>query len=76
CMSAVLPPRNTPPDIQLDGGSITTHGAASFGIVQMNTAKLTADALHIQALGTNSGAYRSYITVFGPYWDRLVFNDS
>ncbi|WP_164045445.1 hypothetical protein, partial [Serratia marcescens] len=55
-------------DIQLDGGSITTHGAASFGIVQMNTAKLTADALHIQALGTNSGAYRSYITVFGPYW--------
>lgn len=63
-------------DIQLDGGSITTHGASSFGIVQMNTAKLTADGLHIQALGANSGAYRSYITAFGPYWDRLVFNDS
>lgn len=63
-------------DIQLDGGSITTRGASSFGIVQMNTAKLTADNLSIHAQGTNSGAYRSYITVFGPHWDRLVFNNS
>ncbi len=63
-------------DAQLDGGSITTLGASSFGIVQMNTAKLTADNLSIHAQGTNSGAYRSYITVFGPYWDRLVFNNS
>lgn len=63
-------------DAQLDGGTITTHGASSFGIVQMNTARLTADNLHIQALGANAGAYRSYITVFGPYWDRLVFNNS
>ncbi|MEG0185088.1 MAG: autotransporter outer membrane beta-barrel domain-containing protein, partial [Stenotrophomonas sp.] len=63
-------------DIQLDGGSITTRGSASFGIVQMNTAKLSADNLRIHAQGQNSGAYRSYITVFGPYWDRLVFNNS
>lgn len=63
-------------DVQLDGGSISTHGASSFGIVQMNTARLTADDLRIHAQGANSGAYRSYITVFGPYWDRVVFNNS
>ncbi|HDS1581169.1 TPA: autotransporter outer membrane beta-barrel domain-containing protein [Stenotrophomonas maltophilia] len=63
-------------DVQLDGGSISTYGASSFGIVQMNTARLTADNLRIHAQGANSGAYRSYITVFGPYWDRVVFNNS
>lgn len=63
-------------DAQLDGGSITTLGTSSFGIVQMNTAKLSADNLRIHAQGGNSGAYRSYITVFGPYWDRVAFNNS
>lgn len=63
-------------DVQLAGGSITTQGASSFGIVQMNTSKLTADSLRIHAQGENAGAYRSYITVFGPYWNRLTFNDS
>ncbi|ACF50439.1 autotransporter outer membrane beta-barrel domain-containing protein [Stenotrophomonas maltophilia] len=63
-------------DAELQGGSITTRGTSSFGIVQMNTAKLTADGLRIHAQGANSGAYRSYLTAFGPYWNRLVFNNS
>ncbi len=63
-------------DVQLDGGHITVLGDAAFGIVQMNTAQLTADNLGIHAKGAGSGAYRSYITVFGPYWDRLTFNTS
>lgn len=63
-------------DAQLEGGHITVLGNAAFGIVQMNTAQLTADTLSIHAKGAGSGAYRSYITVFGPHWDRLTFNNS
>ena len=48
-----------------------------FGIVHMNTARLTqADRLDIRMTGSNSGGYRSYLTAFGPYWNRATFNDS
>ncbi|UUS15741.1 autotransporter outer membrane beta-barrel domain-containing protein [Stenotrophomonas sp. CD2] len=61
----------------LDNVAIRSDGENVFGIVHMNTARLTrADRLDIRMTGSNSGAYRSYLTAFGPYWNRATFNDS
>lgn len=62
-------------DATFEGGSITTLGAASFGVVQMNTAKLVANQLDIHAKGAGSGAYRSYLTVQGDYRNSVAFSD-
>ncbi|MFB8831662.1 hypothetical protein ACE0DR_25810 [Azotobacter sp. CWF10] len=35
-----------------------------------------ADRPDIRMTGSNSGGYRSYLTAFGPYWNRATFNDS
>jgi autotransporter family porin len=61
----------------LDGVAIRSDGENVFGIVHMNTARLNqADRLDIRMTGRNSGGYRSYLTAFGPYWNRATFNDS
>lgn len=61
----------------LDNVAIRSDGENVFGIVHMNTARLTqADRLDIRMTGGNSGGYRSYLTAFGPYWNRATFNDS
>ncbi|MHC1655146.1 autotransporter outer membrane beta-barrel domain-containing protein [Stenotrophomonas maltophilia] len=61
----------------LDEVTIRSDGENVFGIVHMNTARLTqADRLDIRMTGSNSGGYRSYLTAFGPYWNRATFNDS
>jgi autotransporter family porin len=61
----------------LDAVAIRSDGENVFGIVHMNTARLTqADRLDIRMTGSNSGGYRSYLTAFGPYWNRATFNDS
>nr|WP_312453514.1 autotransporter outer membrane beta-barrel domain-containing protein [Stenotrophomonas pavanii] len=61
----------------LDSVAIRGDGENVFGIVHMNTARLTqADRLDIRMTGSNSGGYRSYLTAFGPYWNRATFNDS
>ena len=60
----------------LDSVAIRGDGENVFGIVHMNTARLTqADRLDIRMTGSNSGGYR-YLTAFGPYWNRATFNDS
>lgn len=61
----------------LDNVAIRSDGENVFGIVHMNTARLTqADRLDIRMTGSNSGGYRSYLTAFGPYWNRATFNES
>ncbi|MGG2099441.1 hypothetical protein [Stenotrophomonas sp. NRRL B-14846] len=61
----------------LDNVAIRSDGENVFGIVHMNTARLTqADRLDIRMTGSNSGGYRSYLTAFGPYWNRATLNDS
>ncbi|MBH1528230.1 autotransporter outer membrane beta-barrel domain-containing protein [Stenotrophomonas maltophilia] len=61
----------------LDNVAIRSDGENVFGIVHMNTARLTqADRLDIRMTGNNGGGYRSYLTAFGPYWNRATLNDS
>lgn len=61
----------------LDNLTIRGAGTGAFGLTQMNTAVLSeADALDIRMTGDNSGAYRSYLTAFGPYWNRASFTNS
>ena len=66
-----------PPPPRCSTASRSADGENVFGIVHMNTARLTqADRLDIRMTGSNSGGYRSYLTAFGPYWNRATFNDS
>lgn len=63
--------------VALDDVTIRSAGENVFGIVHMNTAQLAmADNVDIRMTGSNSGAYRSYLTAFGPYWNRATFNNA
>ncbi|WXL24891.1 autotransporter outer membrane beta-barrel domain-containing protein [Ectopseudomonas mendocina] len=61
----------------LEDVTIQSDGDNSFGIVQMNTGRIDhASGLNILMSGEGAGAYRSYLTEFGNYWNLATFNDS